>query len=106
MNELRYQVRPVPYGLTHSADLNATWSVVDTRPEIEEFSTPAGAKVVEDKPPLWRTVAWCSKESHAKLIVKALTVWNAMAAARCPRLSARPEPTAVDMNEKGKNRRG
>jgi len=69
---LRYQVQPVPYGLTHHQDLCAKFSVIDTRPELEHFETATGVMVLEAKPPPWRTIGWYSKQGHAEMVASAL----------------------------------
>lgn len=68
---LRYLVQPIPYGVTDS-ERRASWSVVDTRPECEHYTTQAGVELLEERPPVWRQVAYCLKQGHAEMIRDAL----------------------------------
>lgn len=68
---LRYLVQPIAYGVTDS-ERRASWTVVDTRPECEHYTTQAGVELLEERPPVWRQVAYCIKQGHAEMIRDAL----------------------------------
>lgn len=69
---MRYRVREVPYGNTPSPDINAPFTVVDTTPQCETFTTKTGAELTEETPPAWRNVAFCMKRGHAEMVASAL----------------------------------
>lgn len=69
----RYVVKRILYMPAPAA--MSGWQIVDTQPACEEYETSLGAVMTETKPPPWRQVAFCLKESHAKLVASALNTF-------------------------------
>ncbi len=69
----RYVVQAIATGVTDGQRC-ATWQVVDTRPEIEQYESQLGVTMTETKAPAWRQVAFCLKRQHADKIAEALNL--------------------------------
>lgn len=74
---VRYTIQEMPFPIhDKGSDARSHWAVTDNKPQCEEFETIGGAKLIEEKAPPFRHVAYCGKRGHAEMIASALNADN------------------------------